>query len=736
MKKYSLIIFFIYFALASVFHALALPDNSLPVGGWLTTCESSGETNIKVSTVIPGGFLDNAGILPEDIITWCDNTKLSTVTNNVKDWLKKYLAEIKTGQNITLIAQRTDIQLTTTVQRVSSRPLKFLPDIAGSAPTDVARALSLWSNDAALVEATAISGLVRSCQIRQDAWHSELIDHVMQHPVDLHACAAAQAEECIDIAGATNFPMLMPQGKRSLRNPAFAGRAPPLHAESNSLKFGTNGILDLLVSDVNRAGEYVQNAFTELSSQEICDIVSQLDDILYGIDTFFYINDDTNKQRYAKSHAVIKSALKVDFKKLDMAAAILSAWGTPKMYIPLLNECMQISPETNITSEGCAGKLIAIRKTRWGNIVIGGMGNNTYDDSPAVVIDIGGRDKYKNVSAHGMDKPVSMIIDASGDDTYIATNGPAIAAAVAGAACLFDLKGDDYYSCPKWGNGAGYFGSALLVDFEGNDRYLGESFSQGVALFGSGNLIDLEGNDTFLAKRFSQGLGLSGGKAVLCDIKGNDFYVATLGKQSMYGTPGVYSSFSQGAGVGFRLISAGGVGMLVDSEGNDRYESGNFSQAVGYYLGTGILYNGTGDDEYNGSRYTQAAAAHTAAAALIDMGGNDCYRGKITANQGIAWDKSVVSFFDKSGNDNYNSFGLALAAACGGSWASFNDNAGNDNYIFSPCSSCGYVRTTTTNISVFCDTGGSDDVYNSGNINSVSNNTNFFKGILGVFMDD
>ena len=397
---------------------------------------------------------------------------------------------------------------------------------------------------------------------------------------------------------------------------------------------------------------------------------------------------------------------------------------------------VECRPETNITSKGCAGKLLAVCKTQWGNIVVGGKEKNTYDDSPAVVIDIGGRDKYKDISAHGINKPVSMIIDANGDDTYTATNGPAIAAALAGVACLFDLKGDDYYSCPKWGSGAGYFGSGLLVDFEGSDRYLGESFSQGVALFGSGNLIDLEGNDSYLAKRFSQGVGFSGGNAVLCDIKGNDFYVATLGKQSTYGTPGIYSSFSQGAGIGFRLISAGGVGMLVDSEGNDRYESGNFSQGVGYYLGTGVLYDGSGNDGFNGSRYSQAAAAHTAAAALIDMGGDDCYRGKVTANQGVAWDKSIVSFYDNSGDDNYHSFGLALSAACIGSWATFIDNAGNDNYVFSSGSSCGYARTATTNVSVFFDFGSGNDVYNSGNINSAANNTNYFKGILGVFMDE
>ena len=86
-----------------------------------------------------------------------------------------------------------------------------------------------------------------------------------------------------------------------------------------------------------------REAFAGISSQEVCDIVSQLDDILYETDTYFYLNDDTNKQRYAKSHAVIKSSLKVDFEKLDIAASILAKWGTPEMYIPLMDECSRMS---------------------------------------------------------------------------------------------------------------------------------------------------------------------------------------------------------------------------------------------------------------------------------------------------------------------------------------------------------------------------------------------------------
>ena len=102
----------------------------------------------------------------------------------------------------------------------------------------------------------------------------------------------------------------------------------------------------------------------------------------------------------------------------------------------------------------------------------------SYDKTPLAIIDTGGNDTYTGRAARGPGKPVSLTIDWSGNDTYLANDGPAVAAGVCGIDILIDYAGDDLYSVSRWGLGAGYFGRGMLVDHTGNDRYIGERFVQ------------------------------------------------------------------------------------------------------------------------------------------------------------------------------------------------------------------------------------------------------------------
>jgi len=330
-----------------------------------------------------------------------------------------------------------------------------------------------------------------------------------------------------------------------------------------------------------------------------------------------------------------------------------------------------------------------------------------------------------------------MTIDWAGNDTYLANNKPGVASGVCGVDIVIDYSGDDLYSVSRWGLGAGYFGRGMLVDHEGNDRYIGERFVQGVGLFGKGVLVDRSGHDSYIALRFAQGVGLPGGEGTLCELGGNDLYFSTLGSFSEYETPGIYSGMSQGFGFGFRLIASGGIGALLDTAGNDRYESGNFSQGGGYYLGSGILYDGAGNDIYTAMRYCQGISAHTAAGVLIDMEGNDTYTGTVTANQGLAWDTSVAGFYDGAGDDVYSSKGLALGTACIGSYAEFFDMDGADRYTFSGRSAAGHSRGSdgSTNVAIFSDSGSETDTYISRGQTTAGNDIIQTNNTKGIFID-
>ncbi|MFP3912620.1 MAG: hypothetical protein ACLFUT_11140, partial [Desulfobacteraceae bacterium] len=179
----------------------------------------------------------------------------------------------------------------------------------------------------------------------------------------------------------------------------------------------------------------------------------------------------------------------------------------------------------------------------------------------------------------------------------------------------------------------------------------------------------------------AQGVGLMGGLGILTDEKGDDQSLSEGLKPSGYEEPDMYDGFSQGVGVGLRNVGRGGIGILVDHNGNDTYRSGNFSQGTGYYFGAGLLFDFSGDDEYCCSRYGLGASAHSASGIFMDFSGDDAYHARVQAACGSAWDLSSAFFCDTAGNDRYTSSQhFSFGAADHNGLAFHYDLAGNDTY--------------------------------------------------------
>jgi hypothetical protein len=119
-------------------------------------------------------------------------------------------------------------------------------------------------------------------------------------------------------------------------------------------------------------------------------------------------------------------------------------------------------------------------------------------------------------------------------------------------------------------------------------------------------------------------------------------------------------SMAQGAGYGRRADYsdgrswAGGVGVLIDVQGNDRYLCGVFGQGVGYWGGIGMLIDLQGDDGREGAWYVQGAAAHFAIGYLEDRLGNDRTLAAMNMAIGAGHDFSIGYYIDFAGNDEYN----------------------------------------------------------------------------------
>lgn len=224
-----------------------------------------------------------------------------------------------------------------------------------------------------------------------------------------------------------------------------------------------------------------------------------------------------------------------------------------------------------------------------------------------------------------------------------------------------------------------------------------------------------------------QGFGSTLGFGILQDRTGNDTYTA---KSQMEDTGRAYNkghfiSLAQGYAFGNRDPqdnpangTSGGIGLLVDWEGNDTYIADVFGQGGAYWYGIGILFDGSGNDSYQVHDYGQGAGIHLAVGILMDFAGNDKYNGYRHAI-GHALDRSVGCLIDFAGNDVYESDGPEGPESFGSAVkpyaiAFFADLKGNDSYING---TPGYVRIPDANTpdqwpkAFFMDLGGGQDIY-------------------------
>ena len=305
-----------------------------------------------------------------------------------------------------------------------------------------------------------------------------------------------------------------------------------------------------------------------------------------------------------------------------------------------------------------------------GLVVIGSPERDAHGAGAALIIDPGGDDAY--VRAPATRGAVSVIVDLGGDDRY---SGSDVAAGALSA--LVDFSGQDRYAMSGPGLAAAIGGAALLVDFAGNDRYEARELGQGAAAFGAAALIDLEGDDEYVLDAWGQGFGLAGGVGVLWDRAGNDRYAAA-GAPDPYGRGRL--SGAQGAAFGFRTMLGGGVGILRDERGDDRYHAQMFALGSGYYYGAGLLWDEDGDDRYAALRYAQGNGAHQAVGVLREESGADAYALSYGVGQGMGLDLALGALVDAHGDDRYAGGVLVQGTATANGIGLLHDPGGADAF--------------------------------------------------------
>jgi len=359
--------------------------------------------------------------------------------------------------------------------------------------------------------------------------------------------------------------------------------------------------------------------------------------------------------------------------------------------------------------------------TPFGAIVIRGSKSDEYApggkaDVAALLLDLGGDDTYRvPVGAASWTRAIAVNVDLGGKDLYAYVEKPIAAdtgghrlpsdgsgrgggvtasrtarqgAAVLGVGLLFDYgAGSDTYRSLAVSQGSASHGVGVLFDDGGDDTYTAEAFSQGAAAFGVGMLLDRAGNDRYVAYNTSQGLGFTRGFGAIVDLAGSDEYYADPGDPSLGGDalypnaqlPGppqsqlvANTSLAQGCGYGFRPDSpsppfqfAGGMGVLRDAAGDDKYTVSVFGQGCAFAMGMGFFLEGGGNDTYEGLWYVQGANAHTSISYFWDAAGNDHYDPTFpiqSTSIGVGHDFSVAIHYDQAGDDSYRGPNLSLGS--------------------------------------------------------------------------
>jgi hypothetical protein len=354
--------------------------------------------------------------------------------------------------------------------------------------------------------------------------------------------------------------------------------------------------------------------------------------------------------------------------------------------------------------------------------------NNQYRlKDPLLVLDVGGNDDYEFLAPSDTHS-INVVLDDGGNDRYVAAApGADPSSATLGYGILWDTEGDDRYEGTGQAQASALFGAALLVDGGGNNRFIASTHSQAHAIGGIAVLVSGNGDDEFTAQSYSQASGGPGGVAVLVDTAGNDRY--TLNNDPLVWPspqlPDRNTSMGQGAGYGMRgdlsdgRSTSGGIGMLLDLAGNDRYEAQVMAQGFGFWEGLGMLLDDGGNDHFETAWYGMGAGVHYAAGVLLKRGiGNDVYRSTREMVLGAGNDLSVGVFVDEGGDDDYSVGQLSLGSATSNSTGIFVDATGNDRYAVASTTcralgvasmpAWGNVRESLPSLGLFMDLGGAD----------------------------
>ncbi len=572
-----------------------------------------------------------------------------------------------------------------------------------------------------------------------DSFRLELIDQIMQHPLDIvtfNSNLRTDWENALPSERRFSLPFnwsefLKTRGKtftfseikpsNQAINPKGDRLIRQYSKSLNKLPEPLRNVISSLLKEIVACNLNTQKAFVNLTVEEKNCIRDSFPEILLeDINDEFKTPEELDEQaNYEEklTKKMIPYLSKIDIGQIIGGGKELASGVGNRL--PGLLEFVKTKPQIKPLVKDKRDKendLIFRLQTSIGEIIIGGYGSSKYEGSPAIIIDLGGDDEYYLSANPSSDFNSSVIIDLGGNDVYSSASDYTYGSGFFGSGILVDVSGDDTYLTRNFSLGSGLFGTGLLIDEQGNDKYFGDTFTMGAGSFGVGGLIDLSGADQYSAALYAQGFGFTGGMGILIDSSGNDSYFAGGKYKDILRYKDHYVSLSQGFAYGLRPIMSGGIGILYDITGNDLYASDIFGQGSSYWWSLGTLMDQEGNDKYVSYQYAQGAGTHLTLGVLEDSSGDDVYISH-GVSQGCGHDLALGLLLDRSGNDDYVTYDLSQGAGSADGFGILIDEAGNDGYYVGKSNNTqgyGNPRRDYGSIGIILDLSGKDNYNGNG----------------------
>ncbi len=522
------------------------------------------------------------------------------------------------------------------------------------------------------------SEVTGNCRLK---WYDHMLRNPLRAPIEAEEFTRLLHQGFLGGRPGVDRALAMIREKMDL---AAAGAAP--HATVTS----PEEALRLLGDALTEAQVGHAKAFAPLTRSELGELTRSLYPVLVTQNKIGHTLQDRNTGR-----RLCDLLEKVDRNGLHDAASALTPLADPAVLAQLAG----LAEEEGHSIEGATGNIAQLITTPAGTVVVGGRGANDYQldrmTGVVAVIDLGGDDVYREGMV-SFQRPLLVTIDLAGSDTYSGKNPGIQGSAILGVGMLVDAEGNDKYQGYDVAQASCLGGVGILIDNAGNDSYAGFRRVQSQAFGGLAILLDRAGHDRYHGALWTQGCAGPLGFAVLDDLAGNDqYYTGGHYYDDYEETPG-YDGWGQGVGGGPRAVANGGIGVILDGEGDDVYEFDYLSHGGGYWCGLGFARDFGGNDQrlaatrkkFDGSQRTEPRfqrfgtgfGCHYALGFCFDDSGDDVYHGSIMG-LGMGWDCSVGGLYDFGGKDRYESTGgLTQGAGAQASLGVLFDYEGDDFY--------------------------------------------------------